>query len=176
MNPYSSPKGILDASQLRLDHRPLEPGTLIFRTTSSHFSIVRRHSGEDVKSCELFYHGLFNILSNCSTWVGSVILSLDPAPLASLEFIVLSRTTAGPGVYDEECLGRFYSGCMLYVMAVSESEGLMERVGFGVIMSLRELLRMQRRRWCLFDDRHVISVLLKKDIYFVKRRPFKRSV
>ncbi|KAG1730528.1 heterokaryon incompatibility protein-domain-containing protein, partial [Suillus paluster] len=134
MNPYSSPKGILDASQLRLDrHRPLEPGTLIFRTTSSHFSIVRRHGGEDVKSSELFYHGLFNILSNSSTWVGSVILSLDPAPPASLEFIVLSRTTGGPGVYDEESLGKFYHGCMLYVMAVSENEGLMERVGLGII-------------------------------------------
>ncbi|KAG1730502.1 uncharacterized protein EDB91DRAFT_1156722 [Suillus paluster] len=134
MNPYSSPKGILEASQLRLDrHRRLEPGTLIFRTTSSRFSIVRGHGGEDVKSSERFYNDLFNILSNTSTWVGSVILSLDPAPPASLEFIVLSRTTAGPGVYDEECLGRFYSGCMLYVMAVSESEGLMERVGLGVI-------------------------------------------
>ncbi|KAG1744136.1 heterokaryon incompatibility protein-domain-containing protein [Suillus paluster] len=97
--------------------------TLIFRTTSSHFSVVRRDDGgEDQKSSARFYHGLFNILSSSSTWVGSVILPLDPAPPASLEFAVLSRTSAGPGVCDEESLGMFYSGCMLYVMAISVSK------------------------------------------------------
>ncbi|KAG1750039.1 heterokaryon incompatibility protein-domain-containing protein [Suillus paluster] len=135
MNPYSSPKGILDSSQLTLDiHRQLEPGTLIFRTTSSHFSVVRRDDGrEDQKLSAPFYHGLFNILSSSSTWVGSVILPLDPVLPASLEFVVLSRASAGPGVCDEESLGGFYSGCMLYAMAVSENEGLMERVGLGII-------------------------------------------
>ncbi|KAG2135981.1 heterokaryon incompatibility protein-domain-containing protein [Suillus clintonianus] len=132
MNPYHSPQGNLDPSHLALDiHRPLEPGTLIFRTTSSRFKIIKR--GE---SSARLYHDLFNILSSApspSTWVGSVILPLDPAPPASLEFIVLSRTSASPGVYDEESLGKFYGGCMLYVMAVSQNEGLMERVGLGII-------------------------------------------
>ncbi|KAG0702241.1 hypothetical protein DFH29DRAFT_922230 [Suillus ampliporus] len=86
MNPYYSPKGILAPSQLTLDnHRPLEPGTLIFRTTSSHFSIVRRGVEKNEDSSARFYHGLFNILSSASTWVGSVILALDPTPPASLE-------------------------------------------------------------------------------------------
>ncbi|KAG1728769.1 heterokaryon incompatibility protein-domain-containing protein [Suillus lakei] len=137
MNPYSSPQGILDPSQLTLDiHRPLDPGTLIFRTTSSRFSIIRRGGGDNEKSSARVYHDLFNILSSASSpssWVGSVILPLDPAPPASLEFIVLSRTSASPGVYDEESLGKFYHGCMLYVMAVSQNEGLMERVGLGII-------------------------------------------
>ncbi|KAG1730521.1 heterokaryon incompatibility protein-domain-containing protein [Suillus paluster] len=110
VNLYSSPKGILDASQLTLDsHRPLEPGTLIFRTTSSHFSI------------------LFDLDWQCHSAV-----RLSPVSLL-LEFIVLSGTNAAPGVYDEESLGKFYYGCMLYVMAVSENEGLMERVGLGII-------------------------------------------
>lgn len=42
-SPYSSPGGILDLAEMLLDiHRPLKPGTLIFRTTSSHFDITRR--------------------------------------------------------------------------------------------------------------------------------------
>ncbi|KAG2125741.1 heterokaryon incompatibility protein-domain-containing protein [Suillus clintonianus] len=133
MNPYSSPQGI-DPSHLTLDiHRPLEPGTLIFRTTSSRFSIARR---EHEESSSRFYHDLFNIFSSPSfpsTWVGSVILPLDPAPPDSLEFIVLSRASAPTGVYDEENFGKSYHGCMLYVMAVSQNEGLMERVGLGII-------------------------------------------
>ncbi|KAG2124878.1 heterokaryon incompatibility protein-domain-containing protein [Suillus clintonianus] len=134
MNPYSSPQGILDPSHLTLDiHRPLEPGTLIFCTTSSRFSIARR---EHEESSLRFYHDLFNILSSpssTSTWVGTVILPLDPSPPDSLEFIVLSRTSAPTGVYDEENFGKSYHGCMLYVMAVSQNEGLMERVGLGII-------------------------------------------
>ncbi|KAG0702237.1 hypothetical protein DFH29DRAFT_999481 [Suillus ampliporus] len=134
MNPYCSPKGILAPSRLTLDNdRPLEPGTLIFRTTSSHFSVVRRGTEENEDSSADFYHGLFNIFSSASTWVGSVILALDPAPPTFLEFIVLSRTSTNSGTYDEEILGKFYSGCMLYVMAVSRNEGLMERVGLGII-------------------------------------------
>ncbi|KAG1877665.1 heterokaryon incompatibility protein-domain-containing protein [Suillus subalutaceus] len=87
---YSPPSGILDPTELILDiHRPLAPGTLIFRTTSSHFNIARRG------------------------------------------FIVLSRT-ATLGVCDEQSLGH-YLECVLYVMAVSQNEGLMQRVGLGVI-------------------------------------------
>ncbi|KAG1756326.1 heterokaryon incompatibility protein-domain-containing protein [Suillus paluster] len=132
---YSSPRGILDPTELTLSiHRPLEPGTLIFRTTSSHFGITRRGGEENEETSACLHHGLFNILSTTSsppTWVGTVVLPLDPAPPTTLEFIVLSRTGTR-GVYDEERLVN-YQECLLHVMAVSQNEGLMERVGLGVI-------------------------------------------
>ncbi|KAG1753265.1 heterokaryon incompatibility protein-domain-containing protein [Suillus lakei] len=128
---YSPPRGTLDPTELTPDvHRPLEPGTLIFRTTYSHFGIVRR-GGEEPSA---YAHGLFNILSTTSfppIWVGTVVLPLDPAPPTSLDFIVLSRTSSR-SIYDEENL-MGYDGCLLHVMAVSQDEGLMERVGLGVI-------------------------------------------
>lgn len=131
---YSPPSGILDPTELILDiHRPLAPGTLIFRTTSSHFNIMRRGSEENDESSACLHHGLFNILStSCPPiWVGTAVLPLDPTPPPSLEFIVLSRT-ATLGVCDEQSL-RKYHECVLYVMAVSQNEGLMQRVGLGVI-------------------------------------------
>ncbi|KAG1738592.1 heterokaryon incompatibility protein-domain-containing protein [Suillus paluster] len=128
---YSSPQGILNPTELTLDiHRPLEPGTLIFRTTSSRFDIVRRR-GEESTAC---HHGLFDILSTASSppiWVGTVVLPLDIAPPTSLEFIVLSRTGLR-GVYDEQSLV-CYRECLLHVMAVGQNESLMERLGLGVI-------------------------------------------
>ncbi|KAG1882066.1 heterokaryon incompatibility protein-domain-containing protein [Suillus subluteus] len=128
---YSASRGILDPTELTLDvHRPLKPGTLIFRTTCSHFGITRR-GGEEPSG---YAHGLFNILSTASfppVWVGTAVLPLEPALPSSLDFIVLSRTSSR-SVYDEETL-RDYDGCLLYVMAVSQDEGLMERVGLGVI-------------------------------------------
>ncbi|KAG1903863.1 heterokaryon incompatibility protein-domain-containing protein [Suillus fuscotomentosus] len=131
---YSPPSGILDSTELTLDiHRPLAPGTLIFRTTSSHFSIAWRGSEENDDSGASLHHGLFNILSTTPPpiWVGTAVLPLDPMPPLSLEFIVLSRTGTRR-VYDEQSL-RYYHECVLYVMAVSQSEGLMQRVGLGVI-------------------------------------------
>ncbi|KAG1778498.1 heterokaryon incompatibility protein-domain-containing protein [Suillus placidus] len=132
---YSPPSGILDPTELILDiHRPLAPGTLIFRTTSSHFSIAIRGSKENDESSVCLHHGLFDILSTTSSppiWVGTAVLPLDPTPPPSLEFIVLSRT-ASRRVYDEQTLG-YYHECILYVMAVSQNEGLMQRVGLGVI-------------------------------------------
>ncbi|KAG2364525.1 heterokaryon incompatibility protein-domain-containing protein [Suillus spraguei] len=132
---YSPPSGILDPTELILDiHRPLAPGTLIFRTTSSHFSIARRGSEENDESSAGLHHGLFDILSTTSSppiWVGTAVLPLDPTPPPSLEFIVLSRTDTR-GVCDEQSLGH-YLECILHVMAVSQNEGLMQRVGLGVI-------------------------------------------
>ncbi|KAG2089245.1 heterokaryon incompatibility protein-domain-containing protein [Suillus discolor] len=128
---YSAPRGILDPTELTLDiHRPLEPGTLVFRTTCSHFRISRR-GGEEPSA---YAHGLFDILSIASfspIWVGTAVLPLEPTLPSSLDFIVLSRTSSR-GVYDEENL-MGYDGCLLNVMAVSQDEGLMERVGLGVI-------------------------------------------
>ncbi|KAG1840271.1 heterokaryon incompatibility protein-domain-containing protein [Suillus subalutaceus] len=131
--PYSPPGGILDPAEIPLDiHRPLKPGTLIFRTTSSHFDITRRGGESDGESSPADHYGLFNIISTTSsppTWVGTVILPLIPAPPTSIEFIVLSRCDGVDGVCDLER----YRGCLLHVMAVCENEGLMERVGLGVI-------------------------------------------
>ncbi|KAG2036288.1 heterokaryon incompatibility protein-domain-containing protein [Suillus americanus] len=128
---YSAPRGFLDPTELTLDiHRPLEPGILIFRTTCSHFGIARR-GGEEPSG---YAHGLFNILSTASftpVWVGSAVLPLEPTLPSSLDFIVISRTSSN-SVYDEETL-RHYYGCLLHVMAVSQDEGFMERVGLGVI-------------------------------------------
>jgi len=132
---YSPPSGILDPAELMLDiHRPLAPGTLIFRTTSSHFNIARRSSEENDESSTCLHHGLFDILSTTSSlpiWVGTVVLPLDPTPPSSLEFIVFSRT-ATLGTCDEQSLGK-YQECILHVMAVNQNEGLMQHVGLGVI-------------------------------------------
>ncbi|KAG2153567.1 heterokaryon incompatibility protein-domain-containing protein [Suillus bovinus] len=125
--PYSSPGGILDPTEMPLDiHRPLKPGTLIFRTTSSQFDITRRGGESNGESSPADHYGLFNILSATSsppTWVGTVILPLNPAPPSSIEFIVLSRCDSVDGLYDQESL-KGYRG---------ENEGLMERVGLGII-------------------------------------------
>ncbi|KAG0696281.1 heterokaryon incompatibility protein-domain-containing protein [Suillus ampliporus] len=130
---YSPPRGILDPTEMTLDiHRPLEPGTLIFRTTSSRFDIVRRCGEESSTAC--IHHGLFDILSTASSppiWVGTVILPLDISPPTSVELIVLSRTSM-MGVYDEQSFV-YYHECLLHVMAVSQNDGLRERLGLGVI-------------------------------------------
>ncbi|KAG2755201.1 HET-domain-containing protein [Suillus brevipes Sb2] len=134
--PYSSPRGISDSAEMLLDiHRPLKPGTLIFRTTSSHFDIARRDGESNEESSPADHYGIFNILSTVHfppTWVGTAILPLDPAPPTSIEFIVLSRCDHVDGLYDEKSL-KYYHGCLLHVMAISENEGLMERAGLGVI-------------------------------------------
>ncbi|KAG2145859.1 heterokaryon incompatibility protein-domain-containing protein [Suillus clintonianus] len=144
---YSPPHGVLDTTELTLNiHRPLEPSTLIFRTTSSHFGIARRARLSEESSTAPIHHGLFDILSTTSSptvsstsassppeaWVGTAVLPLDHALPTSLEFIVLSRTDIR-GVYDEESFP-FYLECSLHVMAISsQNEGLMERVGLGII-------------------------------------------
>ncbi|KAG2370309.1 heterokaryon incompatibility protein-domain-containing protein [Suillus spraguei] len=103
------------------------PGTLIFRTTSSHFAIARRRGEESHAS---IHHGLFDIFSP-SIRVGTAVLPLDVALPTSLEFIVLSRTGMNGG-YDQERI-EYYPECLLHVMAVSQNEGVMERVGLDVI-------------------------------------------
>ncbi|KAG2339543.1 HET-domain-containing protein [Suillus weaverae] len=130
-SPYIPPSGILDPTELIPDiHRPLEPGTLIFRTTSSHFDIASRARGGEETRARV-RHNVFDILSLASsppTWAGTVILPIDHALPTSLEFIVLSRAD----MREESCA--FYPGCMLHVMAIrSQNEGLVERVGLGVI-------------------------------------------
>lgn len=127
---YSPPRGIIDPTEMTLNiHRALDPGTLIFRTTSSHFAIARRRE----ESHTSIHHGLFDILSASSppTWVGTAVLPLDVVLPTLVEFIVLSRTSMR-GAYDVERL-EFYHDCLLHVMVVSENGGLMERVGLGVI-------------------------------------------
>ncbi|KAG1743925.1 heterokaryon incompatibility protein-domain-containing protein [Suillus occidentalis] len=131
---YSPPSGILDPMELIPDvHRPLAPGTLIFRTTSSHFSIAIRGSQENGESSACLHHGLFDILSTSSPpiWVGTAVLPLDPTPPSSLEFIVLSRTSVR-SVYDEQILAKYHE-CVFHAMAISQHEGLMQRVGLGII-------------------------------------------
>ncbi|KAG1749223.1 heterokaryon incompatibility protein-domain-containing protein [Suillus lakei] len=139
---YSPPRCVLDPTELTLDiHQPLEPGTLIFRTTSSYFGIARRARRSEKSSAAPIHHGLFDILSTASSstassppeaWIGTAVLPLDHPLPTSLEFIVLSRTDI-PNVFDEESFP-FYSECSLHVMAVSsQNEGLMERVGLGII-------------------------------------------
>ncbi|KAG2343263.1 HET-domain-containing protein [Suillus weaverae] len=134
---YSPPRGVLDPTELTLDiHRPLEPGTLIFRTTSSHFDIVRRSRRSEELSATPIHHGLFDILSTAfplpKAWAGTVVLPLDYPLPTSLEFIVLSRTDIRR-VYDEESFPSYHE-CSLHVMAISShNDGLMERVGLGII-------------------------------------------
>jgi hypothetical protein len=127
---YSPPRGIIDPTEMTPDIRgALDPGTLIFRTTSNHFAIARRRE----ESHASIHHGLFDILSASSPpiWVGTAVLPLNLALPTSLEFIVLSRTGLHGG-YDIESFG-YYHECLLCVMAVSQNGCLMERVGLGVI-------------------------------------------
>ncbi|KAG1782713.1 heterokaryon incompatibility protein-domain-containing protein [Suillus placidus] len=127
---YSSPRRILDQMELTRDP-PLESGTLIFHTTSSHFGIARRRGEGREESSACVHYGLFT--SSSPPWVGTALLALDPVPATSLEFIVLSRSSSGKrDVYDGEGL-MFYDKCLLHVMAVIWNEGFMERVGLGVI-------------------------------------------
>jgi hypothetical protein len=136
---YVAPKGDINPQQLLIENRPLPPGTLVFRTTSARFDVMR---AQDVAGADVMTnYAVYSILSDFlrpSTLVGRVILpySTSTDSPTSYEFIVLSRTGRCGGLYDENVLRKPYFGCMLYVMAVQkvQDDRMMERVGVGVIV------------------------------------------
>ncbi|KAG1728547.1 heterokaryon incompatibility protein-domain-containing protein [Suillus lakei] len=135
-SPYIIPKGDIDAQTLITENAPLRPGTLVFRTRSARFNVMKADdvAGADPKA----NYGTYSILSDIprpSTLVGRVILPRSTHSPTSCEFIVLSRADEIEGLYDEDTLGKRYLGCMLYVMVVQEmqDEKRLERVGVGVI-------------------------------------------
>jgi hypothetical protein len=136
---YIAPKGDINPQQLLVENAPLQPGALVFRTTSARFGVTRAHdvAGADVMTNYAVYSILSDFLRP-STLVGRVILPcLTPTDSpTSYEFIVLSRADHCGGLYDENVLRKPYFGCMLHVMAVqkTQDERMMERVGVGVIV------------------------------------------
>jgi hypothetical protein len=131
---FSPSQGAVDLQLLsHKNGRLLEPGILIFRTTSAYFTVVR--VGDDNTSAGA-HHAIFAILSSSSSArVGRIILPVSTPSPFSFEFVVLSRTSGNPGLYDEAIFGERYSGCLLYVMAVQKmgDTGTVERVGVGVM-------------------------------------------
>lgn len=129
----SASHGAVDLLSHKNGRPRLEPGTLIFRTTTAYFNVVRVGDNHA-------HHAVFAILSNASSpsqsaRVGRIILPLSTRSPASFEFVVLSRTNGDPGLYDKAIFKERYSGCLLYVMAVQKvcHTGTVERVGVGVI-------------------------------------------
>ncbi|KAJ8579481.1 HET-domain-containing protein, partial [Rhizopogon salebrosus TDB-379] len=134
--PYMAPKGDIDPQQLIAENAPLLPGTLIFRTSYSRFDVTKADgvAGADAMDNYVVYSILSDI-PRPSTMVGRIILPCSTPSPTSYEFVVLSRARRVSGSYDEERLGKAYSGCGLYVMAVQkmQDDGRLERVGVGVI-------------------------------------------
>ncbi|KAJ8588232.1 hypothetical protein M405DRAFT_902842 [Rhizopogon salebrosus TDB-379] len=136
---YVTPKGDINPQQLLIENVPLQPGTLVFRTTSARFDVTR---AQDVAGADVVTnYAVYSILSDFlrpSTLVGRVILpySTSTDSPTSYEFIVLARTGRCGRLYDENVLRKPYFGCMLYVMAVQkvQDDGMMVRVGVGVIV------------------------------------------
>ena len=134
---YVPQKGEIDLQQLLIEHAPLQPGTLVFQTSSARFDVAKAADviGADVVTS----YAIYSILSDIpqpATLVGRIILPYSTESPTSCEFIVLSRAKSErKGLYDEDRLGKQYSGCMLYVMAVQKMQGeeRVERVGVGVI-------------------------------------------
>ncbi|OAX35511.1 HET-domain-containing protein [Rhizopogon vinicolor AM-OR11-026] len=138
---YLAPKGDLDARQLISEKAPLQPGTLVFRTSSARFNVAK---ADDITAAEANY-AVYSILSDIpqtTTRIGRVFLPRSIHSPTSFEFIVLSRTMGRPGLFDEDILDEHriwkrlgYHSCMFYVMAVQKirDEERMERVGVGLI-------------------------------------------
>jgi len=128
---YVAPNGDIDSNNV-----PLLPGTLVFRTSCSRFNVTK---ADDVQHANvLANYAIYSILSDIprpSTRVGRIILPSSTNSPTSYEFVVLSRSTEDPLVYDGERLGKKYPGCMLYLMAVQKMEDgqRVERVGVGII-------------------------------------------
>lgn len=136
---YVAQKGEIDPQLLLTKNAPLRPGTLVFRTSSARFDVTK--AGDGAGADVVTNYAIYSILSDIpqpSTLVGRIILPCSTLSQTSYEFIVLSRADQGKGFYDEDRLGKRYSGCMLYVMAVQkiQDEERMERVGVGVIFEL----------------------------------------
>lgn len=134
--PYIAPKGDIDVQQLITENAPLLPGTLVFWTSYSRFDVTK---ADNVRGADAVAdYAVYSIISDFprpSTSVGRIILPRSTHSPTSFEFVVLARGLGTNGSYDEERLGRPYSGCLLYVMAVQkmQDERRMERVGVGVI-------------------------------------------
>ncbi|KAJ8583923.1 HET-domain-containing protein [Rhizopogon salebrosus TDB-379] len=133
---YVGPKEDIDPQRLIAENAPLLPGTLVFRTSHSRFNVTK--ANDVVGAGAVDNYAIYSILSDVprpSTWVGRIILPCSTHSPTSHEFVVLSRADEREEFYDEERLGKRYSGCMLYVMAVQkmQNEQRMERVGVGII-------------------------------------------
>ena len=135
---YVRLKGDIDPQTLIAGNAPLVSGTLVFRTSSSRFDVTKAVDVVGAGTGVVANHAIYSILSNIpqpSTTVGRIILPCSTRSPTSYEFIVLARTDARDGFYDEKRLGKQYSGCMLYVMAVQKMQDgkRFERVGVGII-------------------------------------------
>jgi hypothetical protein len=140
---YVPPNGDMDAGQLVRENAPLRPGTLVFRTSSARFNVTKADDFIDA-GVEAKY-AIYSILSDIpqpSTRVGCVVLPCSTHSPTSCEFIVLSRTSGRPGLFNEDRLDENriwkrlgYHGCMFYVMAVQkmQNEERLERLGVGVM-------------------------------------------
>ncbi|OJA11778.1 hypothetical protein AZE42_13153 [Rhizopogon vesiculosus] len=134
---YLTLKGDINARQLISEKAPLQPGTLVFRTSSAHFNVANT---DDIIAAEANY-AVYSILSDIpqTSRIGRVLLPRSIHSLASFEFIVLSRPMGYSGLFnrlDEHRIWQLgYNSCMFYVMAVQKmrDEERMERVGVGVI-------------------------------------------
>jgi hypothetical protein len=133
---YTTLKGEIEP-QLLTENGLLRPGTLVFWTSSAHFDVTK---ADDVVGADaMANYAIYSILSDIpqpSTLAGRVILPCSTKSPTSYEFVVLSRADERKGLYDEDKLGKGYSGCMLYVMAVQKMQNerqMVERVGVGVI-------------------------------------------
>jgi hypothetical protein len=136
---YSPPQGTVDLQRLRhKTGRPLDRGTLIFRTTSAYFNVTKVDDDNSEVTNAGTHHAIFAILSRASppARVGRIILPISTHSPAYFKFIVLSRASDIAGVYDEDMFGARYTGCLLYVMAVQKvgDTDTLERVGVGVIV------------------------------------------
>jgi hypothetical protein len=140
---YVPPNGDIDAGQLVRENAPLLPGTLVFRTSSARFNVTR--ADDFIDAGVVTKYAIYSILSDIpqpSTRVGCVVLPCSTHSPTSCEFIVLSRTSGRPGLFNEDRLDENriwkrlgYHGCMFYVMVVRkmQNEERLERLGVGVI-------------------------------------------
>ncbi|OJA20970.1 hypothetical protein AZE42_09177, partial [Rhizopogon vesiculosus] len=88
---YVVPKGYIDTQQLVTENAPLRPGTLVFRTSSAYFDVMKANdvAGADATT----NYAVYSILSDIprlSTLIGRVILPSSTHSPSSCEFIVLS--------------------------------------------------------------------------------------
>jgi len=133
---YVAPSGDINPQSLITKNTPLRPGTLVFRTSSARFDVRRAH--DVVGARAVADYAIYSILTDNprpATLIGRVILPSSTSSPASHRFIVLARAGHCKGLYDESVLRKPYHGCMMYVMAVQETqyESIVERVGVGVI-------------------------------------------
>ncbi|KAL4077003.1 heterokaryon incompatibility protein-domain-containing protein [Scleroderma yunnanense] len=125
------------ASDMEIGFSP-PAGTLIFRTQCAHFQVLRLDDVEQSEG-EAEVYAVFQVLSldpSSPGCVGRIALPSSIPSFADLEFIVLSRCSGSPGLYDELFWGSTYYGCILHVMAIQKTRDprIRERVGVGAIV------------------------------------------